>query len=302
MLGVPAAAWSPRKRRTWRGSQNGSSGRQIGQVGSEPIQYSGLTRSIRLPISLPISSVTAGGRNGLGPSAQPRRLAEACRVGLGRQGSRRPGLGDSNRYRPLPTRNSARSLSTVRLTRTNMPCVLCRSVTTQRCIPPTDWQRDLDVPRGDPAVDRDPEVPLGAADDEPGLADPDRLAVVLPSSKTVSTATGGREVGRNGLAGLATTPGTSIDDSDFDTGVGGASTSVAFGRGFNPDRRRSTTSSSVSIRVPDRSSGRPGGRNLGDSGMFSSPSLRFNAVRFPASAIAEIGLIASVRPPRLFCK
>src|SRR5271157_5765046 len=60
-----------RNRRTCRGSQNGSSERQIEQVGSEPIQYSGLTRSIRLPISLPISSVTAGGRNGLGLPSQP---------------------------------------------------------------------------------------------------------------------------------------------------------------------------------------------------------------------------------------
>ena len=42
-----------------------------------------------------------------------------------------------------------------------------------------ELERDLDVPRRDPAVDRDLEVALGAADDEPMIADADDLAVRL---------------------------------------------------------------------------------------------------------------------------
>ena len=39
--------------------------------------------------------------------------------------------------------------------------------------------RDLDMPRRDPAVERDAQVALGAADDEPMIADADDLAVGL---------------------------------------------------------------------------------------------------------------------------
>ena len=117
--------------------RTGSSGRQIEQVGSVPIQYSGLTRSIRLPISLPISSVTAGGRNGLGLPSQPCVAPETAGSATWVTIASASACGESKRYRPLPTRNSARSARTVRLTRTNMPCMLWRSVTTHRCSPPT---------------------------------------------------------------------------------------------------------------------------------------------------------------------
>ena len=42
-----------------------------------------------------------------------------------------------------------------------------------------DLMSDLDVPRRDPPVDRDLEVPLGPADDEPVVADADGLAFEL---------------------------------------------------------------------------------------------------------------------------
>ena len=52
-------------------------------------------------------------------------------------------------------------------------------MTTQRCKPADNLVRDVDMPGRDPAVERDAEVPLGAADDEPMVADADGLAIGL---------------------------------------------------------------------------------------------------------------------------
>ena len=83
----------------------------------------------------------------------------------------------------ISTRNSALSASGVLLTRTNIPFMLWRSVTTQRSCPPTCWQVISTWRRRDQAIERDAKVAFRAADDKPAAAHADdfplELAIVI---------------------------------------------------------------------------------------------------------------------------
>ena len=159
--------------------RNGSSGRQIGHDGSEPIQYSFLIKSMRLPISEPISSVTAGGRNRAGALVPAVSCTEAALVRI--VIDRRPGIGDGC-IEPV----SAIADQELGLVGQGRPAdpdehpVRALEVGDDPAVQAADHLvSDLDVPGRDPAVERNAQVPLGAADDEPMIANADDLAVGL---------------------------------------------------------------------------------------------------------------------------
>ena len=109
-------------------------------------------------------------------------------------------LGDVGAVAAVADEELAWSARTVRLTRTNIPCKLCRSVTTQRWTPPTDCRvisACRDEIRPSIGITRSPSVrPITNRGWRSRITSPS----FLPSSWTVRRATGGRAVGRNRFA------------------------------------------------------------------------------------------------------